>query len=72
MGLTCGLWSLIGCGACCILSYCHDEGGGGTVQFISTYKSICQDLDGQVLLGPRADYQGTTSTAYIFISTSDT
>lgn len=50
MGLTCGLWSLIGPGACCVLSYRHDVGGGRASQFISTYESICQDLNGQVLL----------------------
>lgn len=51
MGLTCGLWSLIGSGACCVLSYRHDVGGGRAPQFISTYESICQDLNSEVLLG---------------------
>lgn len=51
MGLTCGLWSLIGPAACCVLSYRRDVGGGGALQFISTYESICQDLNGSVLQG---------------------
>lgn len=46
MGLTCGLWSLIGPEACGVLSYRHDVGGGRAAQFISTYESICQDLSG--------------------------
>lgn len=64
MGLTCGLWSLIGSAACCVLSYCHDVRGGRALQFISTYESICQDRLGAA--GAGADFQGTTPTAHIY------
>lgn len=47
----CDLWSLIGLAACCVLSDRRDVGGAGAPQFISTYKSICQDLNGCVLRG---------------------
>lgn len=46
MGLTCGLRSLIGSAACCVLSYGHDVGCARALQFISTYDSICQNHSG--------------------------
>lgn len=42
-------WSIIGCVAGCIIS--PYVGGEGSLQFISTYEPICQDVNGCVLLG---------------------
>lgn len=69
MALTCGLWSLIGPGACCVLSDGHDVVGGMAPQFISTYESICQDLNSSVLLGLGLITRPPPSQPIFFIST---
>lgn len=61
MGLTCGLWSLIGPAACRVISsWCRRWKGSAIYQHLWVNLSRLQRLG-----AAGADYQGTTPTAHI-------